>query len=314
MTHRFGMSTFLTAVGLAAILAVPAAAPAAAHRDRVQPASFPLPAGFQPEGIAIGPGPYAYFGSRADGAIYRADLRTGRGAVLSDGPGTPSLGMKTDARGRLFVAGGTGGGGRVIDTRTGRVLARYQFVTGDAFVNDVVLTRHAAFFTDSRNPALYVLPLGRGGALPAPEDVIRTPLTGDLVYGEGINANGIAPTPDGSALLVVQSSTGALFRVDPRTGVTTTVDLGGETLTNGDGLLLRGNTLYAVQNRLNAVAVLRVRDDGTAARVVERLVDDRFDVPTTVASFGGRLYLPNARFTTPPTPTTPYDVVAIRGV
>jgi len=34
-------------------------------------------------------------------------------------------------------------------------------------------------------------------------------------------------------------------------------------------------------------------------------------VPTTVAAFRDRLYLPNARFTTPPTPTTPYSVVAI---
>jgi len=31
-----------------------------------------LPNGFQPEGIAIGPGRVAYFGSRADGSIYRA--------------------------------------------------------------------------------------------------------------------------------------------------------------------------------------------------------------------------------------------------
>jgi hypothetical protein len=45
---------------------------------------------------------------------------------------------------------------------------------------------------------------------------------------------------------------------------------------------------------------------------VERIGDPRFDVPATVARFGHRLYLPNARFTTPPTPTTPYDAVAIR--
>ena len=38
-----------------------------------------------------------------------------------------------------------------------------------------------------------------------------------------------------------------------------------------------------------------------------------FDIPTTVARWADRLYLPNARFTTPPTPTTPYTVVAVRG-
>jgi hypothetical protein len=82
-------------------------------------------------------------------------------------------------------------------------------------------------------------------------------------------------------------------------------------LPNGDGLLLSGRTLYVVQNQLNTVAVLHLDRTASEATVVSRLTDPRFDVPTTVASFGGRLYLPNARFTTPPTPTTPYQVIAV---
>jgi sugar lactone lactonase YvrE len=277
--------------------------------DRL-PTSFPLPNGFQPEGIAIGPGPFAFFGSRADGSIYRADLRTGQGSVFSQGPGTPSLGMKTDRQGRLFVAGGTGGDARVVDGRTGKVLASYRLATGESFVNDVVLTSGGAWLTDSRNPFLYRLRLGRGGSLP--DSATSLPLTGDLVFGEGNNTNGISRTPDGKALLVVQSNTGGLFRVDPKTGVTKAVELGGENLANGDGLLLDGRTLYVVQNRLNVVAVLRVDRSGTSARVIERRSDPGFDVPTTMAAFGNRLYLPNARFTTPPDPTTPYNVVSIR--
>jgi hypothetical protein len=39
--------------------------------------------------------------------------------------------------------------------------------------------------------------------------------------------------------------------------------------------------------------------------------DRRFDVPATVAAFGTRLYLPDARFDTTPTPATPYTAVAI---
>ncbi|MEV0616030.1 superoxide dismutase [Nonomuraea sp. NPDC050404] len=267
-----------------------------------------MPDGFQPEGIAIGAGPFAFVGSMADGSIYRADLRTGRGAIFSRGPGTPSLGMKLDARGRLFVAGGTGGDARVLDSGTGRVLASYRLATGPAFVNDVILTRDAAWFTDSTNPVLYKLPLSGGGRLPAA--AVRVPLTGDLVYGEGFNANGITPTPDGKGLLAVQSNTGDLFRVT-WSGATRRVDLHGESLREGDGLLLRGRTLYAVQNRLNAVAVVRLNAAGTEGRVVRRVGDPRFDVPATVAVSGSRLYLPNARFDTSPTPTTPYDVVAI---
>ncbi|MGH3822714.1 MAG: SMP-30/gluconolactonase/LRE family protein [Pseudonocardiaceae bacterium] len=299
-------------LGLAATMGAPARAAVDHHAvHRPDPAVFPtttrLPNGFRPEGIATGPGPFAFFGSLADGSIYRADLRTGRGAIVSRGPGTPSVGMKTDPRGRLFVAGGAGGDARVVDVRTGRVLASYRLATGPAFVNDVILTQGAAWFTDSTNPVLYKLPL-RGGRLPT--TAVRIPLTGDLVYGAGINANGITPTPDGRGLIVVQSNTGGLFRVD-RTGTTRRMDLHGESLPNGDGLLLRGRTLFAVQNRLNTVAVLRLNAAGTDGRVVRRVSDPRFDVPTTVAAFGPRLYLPNARFTTPPTPDTPYNAVAI---
>ncbi|TMR10031.1 superoxide dismutase [Nonomuraea turkmeniaca] len=275
-----------------------------------KPDQFALPNGFQPEGIAIGGGPYAYFGSRATGDIYRADLRTGEGSVISKGPGTPSLGLKTDGRGRLFVAGGTGGDARVIDLRSGEVVKSYKLTTDPAFVNDVILTRDAAYFTDSRNPVLYKLPLGRGGVLP--DEAVKIPLSGAIQYTTGNNANGIAPSPDRKSLLIVQSNTGKLFEVDPSTGVTTEVDLGGELLTNGDGLLLSGRTLYAVLNRLNTVAAIALAGDGSSGKIVKRLTDPRFDVPTTVARYGHRLYLPNARFTTTPTPETPYNVVAIK--
>ena len=228
--------------------------------------------------------------------------------LLSPGPGTPSLGLKLDRRGRLFVAGGTGGDARVLDARTGRVLARYPLAS-PAFINDEVIAGRTVWFTDSTNPVLYKLILGRGGALPA--TAIRLPLTGDLVYQAGTNANGIVTTPDGRALLVVQSNTGGLFRVDPGTGVAKAVDLGGESLVNGDGMLRVGRTLYVVQNRLNTVAVLRLDRAGTSARLVTRVTDPRFQIPTTIAPFRDRLYLPNARFDVTPTPTTPYSAVAI---
>jgi sugar lactone lactonase YvrE len=239
------------------------------------------------------------------------NLLTGQGTVFSQGPGTPSLGMKVDLRGRLFVAGGTGGDGRVVNAFTGQVLASYQFATGTTFINDVVLTRDGAWFTDSRNPFLYKVPLGRFGSLPDQSAVEQVPLSGDYVHNAGFNANGISTTPDGTALLIVQSATGLLLRVDPDTGVATTVDLGGELLSNGDGLLLSGRTLYAVQNQLNRVAVVRLNASGTEGEIADFLTDPRFDIPTTVAKFGSRLYLPNARFSTPPTPTTPYTAVGI---
>jgi sugar lactone lactonase YvrE len=310
--NRIALS--IITAGLVAVAGAPvgAAASPPVTPAGVFPATLHLPNAFQPEGIAIGARPIAYFGSLADGDLFRVDLRTGAGERFSQGPGTPSVGLKVDHAGRLFVAGGPAGDARVVSASTGEVLASYQLATGadPTFVNDVVLTPGAAWFTDSNRPVLYKLPFGPGGRLPTSARVV--PLTGEWQQVPGFNANGIARTPDGSALLVVNSTTGKLFRVDPATGAATAVDLGGETLVNGDGLLVSGPLLYAVQNQLNTVAAVRLNARGTAGTVVNRYTDGRFDVPTTVARFGDRLYLVNARFTTPVTPDTTYTAEAVR--
>lgn len=291
------------------------------HGDHGAPAThLPLPNGFRPEGIATGSRHTAYLGSLADGDIYRLDLRSGEGRVISEGPGTPSVGLEL-AHDWLFVAGGSAGNARIVDARSGRLLASYQLAPAGtpAFINDVVVTDKAAWFTDSLDNAVYRLSLrgdhrrnghGHHQSLPSQADVTKLDLTGAWVQGSGNNANGIAATPDGRALLVVNSSNGVLYRVE-KTGVATAVDLGGFVVTNGDGLLLEGRTLYAVQNRLNQVAVLELAKDGRRGELVDTLTSPDFDVPTTIARSGGDLYLPNARFTTPPTATTPYWVTGI---
>jgi sugar lactone lactonase YvrE len=310
LERNVSLSRRLLAIVVMAALAVTAgAAPAQAASHHLR-TSIDLPAGFQPEGIAIGNSPYAYFGSRVDGDIYRASLVTGRGRVISQGPGTQSLGMKIDKYGRLFVAGGQGGDARVIDTRTGRVLRSYTLQTIPSFINDVILTRDAAWFTDSTNPTLFKLDLGRHGKLPRAAKAV--PLSGDIAYTTpGPNANGISRTPDGRNLIIVQSNSGKLFHTTYR-GKTTEIDLGGQAVPNGDGLWLRGRTLYVVQNQRNLVAKVVLNKSGTRGKVVSRTGSPHFDVPTTIAEYGKRLYLPNARFTTTPTPTTPYNAVSIR--
>ena len=155
---------------------------------------------------------------------------------------------------------------------------------------------------------LYKLPLGRHGALPA--EAVRVPITGDLVYATGNNANGIVATPDRRALIVVQSNAGKLFHVTYG-GVSTEIDLGGENVVNGDGLWLIGRTLYVVQNRLNVITKIQLNRSGTKGTVVSRTGNPNFDVPTTIAQYGKRFYLPNARFTTPATPQTTYTAVGV---
>lgn len=294
----------LFAALFAALLSVALVAPAEARPRYDYPDRIELPVGFQPEGITIGKAPYAYVGSLADGDIYRADLRTGEGKVISEGPGTPSVGLKLDKSGRLYVAGGPSGTARVVNTRTGNYRS-YVLTTKPSFINDVVLTKRAAWFTNSQQPELYRL--SRDGR----RQVTTLPLSGDWEQTDGFNANGIAVTPDGRALLVVQSSTQTLFRINPRTGVARTVDLGGFALVNGDGLLVRGRTLYVVQNRLSEVAVFRLDRDGRAGSLVKVLPVPDSDVPTTVAAYRDSLYLPNARFGISDPPTADYWISRI---
>lgn len=272
------------------------------------PTRFPLPDGWLPEGITIGSRPFAYMGSRANGAIYRTDLRTGKGGVLYAGAtGQVAVGLKLDRDGLLYVAGSTGVA-RIHDSRTGKVLTTYRLSpeTGH-FINDVTLLDDRAWFTDSLDAVLYGVPRGRGGT-------VRTlPLTGDWVQTPGVNnANGIVSAPGGRGLIVVSSTPGRLYKISLRTGSATEIALAGaENVMAGDGLWRIGRTLYVVQNRLNLISVFELDAKATTATLRRTITDPRFDVPTTAARFGHRLYLVNARFTSPQTPETTFDAVAV---
>jgi hypothetical protein len=291
-------------IALAAALAV-AVGGAGAAGTKSWPGTIRLPDGFQPEGIAIS-GKTFYVGSIPTGAVYRGDLRTGRGAVLVQGAsGRSAIGMKV-RRGLIFVAGGQTGKAFVYNARTGALVATHTLTTEATFVNDVAIAGNAAWFTDSLNPVLYRVQLAAGGR-PGPEvQTIR--LTGDLQYVAGFNVNGIDAAA--TRLILVQSNTGKLF-TSTFAGVTDEIDLGGTTLVNGDGILLSGRVLYVVQNRNNRIARVALNGRLTSGRVTGFITDSDFDVPTTVDDFGRRLYAPNARFGTAGA-NARYDIVQVR--
>ncbi|MCB8928875.1 MAG: superoxide dismutase [Ardenticatenaceae bacterium] len=286
---------------ITAVLANPVAA-------QNYPEVIPLPNGFQPEGIVVGEGNTAYAGSLANGDIYAADLESGEGHIAIEGPGTPAVGLDYDRRtGYLFVSGGPNGDGRIYNTHTGELVAAYDF--GGGFVNDVIVTPHAAYFTDSFAPNLYSVALDGAGE---PGAHTTIPLSGEFVFVPGgFNTNGIVATPNGNGLIIVHSSRGELYFVNPQTGEAALIDLGGDNVNSGDGLLLLDRTLFVVQNSLNQIAQFQLNRNYSAARLQQLITDDDFDVPTTVSNQGTRLYAVNARFGTTPGPDVEYDIVRV---
>ena len=262
------------------------------------PEVIPLPLGLQPEGIAAGNGNTFYTGELIGGTIIRGDLRTGEIEILTEYSDRAALGMDFDSRsGLLFVAGGPTGAAFIYDGDSGADAGMYQLAPMGTFVNDVIVTRTAAYFTNSFLPEIYRLPLGPRGSLPDPADVETIPLSGDFQFiPGGFNANGIEALQDGSALIVINSGVGELYRVDPGTGVASLIDLGGETLVNGDGLALRGLELYVVQNFFNRIAVVELDQTLSSGEITGYLTDSDFRIPTTAALFGDALYAVNARF------------------
>jgi hypothetical protein len=78
-----------------------------------------------------------------------------------------------------------------------------------------------------------------------------------------------------------------------------------------DGLELVGSTLYVVVRgeAFTGVAVYRIL--GGVVTLLRQIPSDDLDVPTTVAFAAGRLWVANARFTTPVTPETPYWITRL---
>ena len=301
-------------VAFAQDTAVPAASPAAPAVLAATPIPgggriFALPAGGGfPEGVAYDEttGDF-YVGSTVDGTIYRGNVQTGTVEVFLPGqPGRVAVGLALDAGGRLFVAGGGTGTVAVYDTATRQQLLEVaNALAPNTFLNDVdVSPAGDAYITDSFNPTLFRLPATAippavGTPAPVPttdalEVFVDFTTTGFDLVQSGFNANGIVSTPDGRYLLLVQTNTGALYRVDATTSETIQVDLGEGSLPGGDGMVLDGQTLYVV--REGQITLVTLADDYARGTVGTSFSDPSFTDPTTIARFDGCLLVVNSQF------------------
>ena len=214
--------------------------------------------------------------------------------------------MKFDSRSNyLFVAGGTSGRGTVYDASSGAEIAFFQFMpAGVNGLNDVTVTRDAAYFTDTTRPYLGRVALGPNGELGDAERIslpANFGIRGGCTIGPSPRANGIAATPNGEFVIIVHMSEGQLYLMDTTTFTLVPIELtggdfaGGAAVCGGDGILLDGPTLYVVQSPLNRVAVIEMSADHLSG-VVTRYITEPFasnpatKFPTTIAEFGNSLY------------------------
>ena len=266
-----------------------------------------LPGATGAEGIATGTGSTFYAGDLFTGDIFRGDLRRGDAEVFIDAPaGRAAAGLKADVRSNLlFVAGAFTGQGYVYDLSTGAEVAVYQFA---GFINDVVVTNDAAWFTNSNAAVLYRVPIGPGRTVgPSTQLVVQGPAAN---VGFDFNLNGIAATPNGKTLIVAHSGLGALFTVDSETGESAMIE--GVAVPAVDGILLEDGRLYAVQNALNQIAVIDLSPDLSSGSVEALITSSSYQFPTTVARAGNLLAVVNAKFDTgfPPNADT-FEVVIV---
>jgi hypothetical protein len=304
-------------IALSLLLCAAVAAPAIAEQGHQKgkhrghgPEEIELPTAFGPEGITTTKRHTFLVGSRTTGAIYKGSLRTGEGDLLvGPDPVFRATGMKVDRRGRLFVSGADSQRIRVYDVRDGDLIANFG-VAGAGFINDVVLTKRAAYFTDSQRALLYKLAIGRHGEL---GPLTTVDLGGDWEQVAGqFNANGIEAARGGRTLILVNSFTGKLFAVDAASGDSEEIPVtGGDgELDEGDGILRKGRKLYVVENQDDRVTVVKLRRNLSSGRIVREIDSALFEVPTTIARSGGRKYVVNAKFGRP-NPDNSYEVVRV---
>ena len=291
------------AAGLVALLSLllPTAVPASAAP---RSGEIVLDGATSAEGIAAGEGRTFYAGELTTGDIFRGNLRQSTATRFIHAPaGRAAAGMKADpCHNLLFVAGATTGKAFVYDTVTGKPVADFDLAKG--FINDVTLTSEGAWFTNSAAAELYFLPVGEDGELGTVKTLKLSGPAADLT--PDFNLNGIASADDGRVLLVAHTADSAVYTVNPETGESAAIE--GVSVPFVDGILVRGGTLWAVQNQLNQIARIDLSGDLSSGVVEGTIKSGSFNVPTTVALFGNTLAAVNAQFNQPP---SPFEVVLV---
>jgi len=262
-----------------------------------------------PEGVAFDPSSGEFFvGATGDGAIYRGTLDNSTATVFIPGAtGKEAVGMKV-AQGKLYVAGGFSGAVRVYEIATKKLVASFE-TGGGGMLNDLVVTQTGdVFVTDSFRPTLWRISAAKvaaGGG--TPEGIPLDPEIGYVYSPDPFNLNGIVSMNGGRRLIVGQSNTGKLFRIDFKDGAPFGREIREIAVEPvfSDGLLLdKGHLIAVTFAPSETLTFIKLDDNAERGKVVERRGDPTLRGPSTVARARNFYLVVNADFATGATPFT----------
>jgi sugar lactone lactonase YvrE len=262
-----------------------------------------------PEGIDVDRRGRAFYVSiTGDGAIYKGSLDSDTVTPFIPGGAQNAIGIEVH-RGKLYVAGGPSGAITVYDLGTQQPVATFQTGSG-GFLNDLVVTRRGdVYVTDSLRPTLWHVTaeqVNAGSGTPQGLDV-----SGGIQFATGFNLNGIvAKRPD--RLIVVQTNTGKLFRIDLNRGgdaIRAIDEIDGVNLPGGDGMLLDRGRLVVVQGNPAQLNFVKLRDGASRAELRGTQTSANLHGPSTVARARNLYLVVNADFAASVSP--PFTVAGL---
>ncbi|KAH0614775.1 uncharacterized protein H6S33_000411 [Morchella sextelata] len=278
-----------------------------------------------PEGIARqARSPFFYTGSWITGTIWRGHVNKPDVEVFipagNDFNLTSASGMKVTNDNMLIVAGAATGKVFVICLESREMTHRFQAPEG-ALLNDLVVAKNGnIFITDSFLPKLYVITpqhLENGNIDQELETFAELEAPFEHETGQ-FNSNGIVVTADQENVLIGDYNSHAIFRLCLGSKTITKVDFGNATIGSPDGMLIRGNTLYAVNGDSTMgtqafIDVFDIRKPYTTGRHVRRIEGQGMLLPSTAAFDGNDILVANFQIGKAATsdPTLPFTIVRV---
>ena len=265
-----------------------------------------------PEGIAYSHKAKSFFVSSLHyGKIGKVDWKGNYTNFVNDAQSISAIGILADEkRNSLYVAiSDPGVSVKTVAQYKIAKLAAYDLSTGTRkfiadlgvinttgggnFANDMAFDKSGNIYVNnSASPIIYKV---------SQDGKAEVFVTSDNWKGEGFNLNGIVCNQKEDYLLVCQSNTGEIYKVDIKTKKISKVNTG--LILGADGMVLHKNELIVISNSSKKITKLTSTDNWATAKSEGEVISE-MTFPTTGTRVNGKYYVLNAKLNEIFTPNT----------